>query len=353
MTTTLKDVAREACVSLASVSRALNGTGVVTESTRARVLEVAARLHYVPNSGAQSLMSRRTRIIGVLLPDLQGEYFAELIRGIDTAARARGLHLLISNSHNGPDDFGAALRAMFGRVDGLLVMAPSVDAQAIQERLQGSLPVVLISTADTDGSHSSVYVSNAASAYAMVKHLVACGHRRIAHVAGPMANVDARERLRGYRDALAQLLPNVPEQVLHGDFTEESGYAAVQEMLSGAQMPDAIFAANDMTAIGCLSALTQVGLRVPQDIAVAGFDDIPTSRFVSPPLTTVRVRIADLGSRALDRLAACIDTPQGLQPFTETIPGELVIRASCGMQPAAAPTHTSVRGSANSVRRTI
>lgn len=337
MTTTLKDVAREARVSMASVSRALNGTGVVTDSIRSRVLEVAARLHYVPNSGAQSLMSRRTRIIGVLLPDLQGEYFAELIRGIDMAARVRGLHLLISNSHSGPDDFGAALRAMFGRVDGLLVMAPSFDAQAVQERLQGSLPVVLISTVDADRTHSCVYVSNAASAYAMVQHLAGCGHRRIAHVAGPMANVDARERLRGYRDAMAQVLPGVPEFVLQGDFTEESGYTAVQEMLRGAQMPEAIFAANDMTAIGCLSALSQVGLRVPQDIAVAGFDDIPTSRFVSPPLTTVRVKIADLGSRALDRLAACIDNPQGLQPFTETVPGELVIRASCGMHATVTP----------------
>ena len=338
MTTTLKDVAREAHVSMASVSRALNGTGVVTESIRSRVLEVAARLHYVPNTGAQSLMSRRTRIIGVLLPDLQGEYFAELIRGIDIAARARGLHLLISNSHSGPDDLGTALRAMFGRVDGLLVMAPSIDAQAVQERLQGALPVVLISTVDADHSHCAVYVSNAASAYAMVKHLAACGHRRIAHVAGPLSNVDAQERLRGYRDAMAQELPGVAEDVVQGDFTEESGYRAVQEMLQRASMPEAIFAANDMTAIGCLSALSQAGLRVPQDIAVAGFDDIPTARFVSPPLTTVRVKIADLGSRALDRLAAGIESNEGLQPFTDTVPGELVIRDSCGMRTLTAPS---------------
>jgi LacI family transcriptional regulator len=215
------------------------------------------------------------------------------------------------------------------------------------------LPVVLISTVDADHSHCAVYVSNAASAYAMVKHLAACGHRRIAHVAGPLANVDAQERLRGYRDAMAQELPGIPEDVLQGDFNEESGYRAVQDMLGRGQMPEAIFAANDMMAIGCLSALTQVGLRVPQDIAVAGFDDIPTSRFVSPPLTTVRVRISDLGSRALERLAAGIESQQGLQPFTETVPGELVIRASCGMHASTAPSVGSAAHNVKSIRLQI
>lgn len=330
MSTTLKDVAREAHVSVASVSRALNGTGVVTERIRARVLEVAARLQYVPHSGAQSLMTRRTRVIGVLLPDLQGEYFAELIRGIDIAARARGLHLLISTSHNGPEEVGEALRAMAGRVDGLLIMAPHIDKHALQERLQGTLPAVLISTVDTDHMHRCVYVDNAASAYAMVKHLAGCGHRFIAHIAGPAGNVDAQERLRGYRDALAHELPGAREYLVQGSFTEDSGYRAGCEILSQARLPDAIFAANDMMAIGCLYALTAAGVNVPREVALAGFDDIPTARYVSPPLTTVRVKIADLGSRALERLAAWIENPDAPNSFTETVPAELVIRASCG-----------------------
>lgn len=330
MSTTLKDVAREAHVSVASVSRALNGTGVVTERIRARVIEVATRLQYVPNSGAQSLMTRRTRMIGVLLPDLQGEYFAELIRGIDIAARARGLHLLISTSHNGPEEVGEALRTMAGRVDGLLIMAPHIDGHALQERLQGSLPVVLISTVDTDRTHSCVYVDNAASAYAMVTHLVSCGHRFIAHIAGPAGNVDAQERLRGYRDALARELPGAREYLVQGNFTEESGYRAGCEILAQTRRPDAIFAANDMMAIGCLYAMTEAGVDVPAEIALAGFDDIPTARFVSPPLTTVRVKIADLGSRALDRLADWIDSPGEPNSFTETVPAQLVVRASSG-----------------------
>lgn len=315
---------------MASVSRALNGTGVVTEEIRRRVLEVAARLQYVPNSGAQSLMTKRTRVIGVLLPDLQGEYFAELIRGIDVAARAHRLHLLISTSHTGSEEADEALRAMIGRVDGLIVMAPHVDVESLQKRLQGTVPVVFVSTVDADHTHNSVYVDNAGGASAMVAHLAACGHRTIAHIAGPAANVDAQERLRGYRDALAREQPGAEEYVLHGNFTEESGYHAGREILARAERPDAIFAANDMMAIGCLNALLEAGLQVPQDIALAGFDDIPTARYISPPLTTVRVKIADLGGRALERLTQSIDAPEQAQPSKEVVPAELVIRASCG-----------------------
>jgi LacI family transcriptional regulator len=266
----------------------------------------------------------------VLLHDLQGEYFAELIRGIDVAARAHRLHLLISTSHTGSEEADEALRAMTGRVDGLILMAPHIDVGSLQKRLQGTLPVVFVSTVDADHTHSSVCVDNAGGASAMVAHLAACGHRTIAHIAGPAAQVDAQERLRGYRDALARERPGVEEYVLHGNFTEDSGYRAGCEILARPQRPDAVFAANDMMAIGCLNALLEAGVRVPHDIALAGFDDIPTARYISPPLTTVRAGIADLGGRALERLVQIIDRPQDAQPSKEVVAAELVIRASCG-----------------------
>jgi LacI family transcriptional regulator len=330
MGATLKDVAREARVSMASVSRALNGTGSVTEEIRARVLEVATRLNYVPNVVAQSLMSRRTRTIGVLLHSFHGEYFSELIRGIDAAARARRLHILISSAHNYAAETGDALRAMIGRVDGLLVLLPHIDGRFLQDTVRSALPVVLLSTADAEHACASVYIDNYGGAYAMVKHLAACGHRSIAHIAGPKENMDAQERLRGYREALAHELPDVREWVLQGDFTEESGYKVAQELLARKERPSAVFAANDMMAIGCMSAVMEAGLAVPRDIAIAGFDDIPTARFVRPALTTVCVKIADLGARALDRLAAGIDNPSTLALQTETVPAEVVVRASCG-----------------------
>ena len=330
MGATLKDVAREARVSMASVSRALNGTGIVREEIRARILEAAARLNYMPNVGAQSLMTRRTRMIGVLLHAFHGEFFSELIRGIDAAARARRLHLLVSSAHDAAAETGETLRAMIGRVDGLLVMLPHVDGRFLQDTVHSALPIVLLSTADAEHAHASVYVDNYGGAYAMVKHLVACGHRTIAHLAGPLENMDARERLRGYRDALAKELPGVPEYVLQGDFTEESGYRAAQDILARESRPGAIFAANDMMAIGCMSALLEAGMRVPQDFALAGFDDIPTARFVRPALTTVKVKIAELGARALDKLAGAIQNPAPLTATTETVPAEVVVRASCG-----------------------
>jgi LacI family transcriptional regulator len=179
----------------------------------------------------------------------------------------------------------------------------------------------------------------------MVAHLAGCGHRTIAHIAGPDVNVDAQERLRGYRAALKRELPAAAEYVLRGDFTEESGYRAGRDLLITALRPDAVFAANDMMAIGCLCALTEAGLRVPQDIALAGFDDIPTARFVVPALTTVRVRISDMGGRALDRLATAIENPSQAQAVSETVPAELIIRASCGapVRPAGNPRSAPVR----------
>jgi LacI family transcriptional regulator len=330
MGATLKDVAREACVSMASVSRALNGTGVVREEIREKILAAAARLNYVPNSGAQSLMTRRTRMIGVLLQRFHGEFFSELIRGIDAAARSRGLHLLVSTSHDDAVETREALRAMIGRVDGLLAMLPHIDASFLQQTVGSTLPVVLMSTADVEHVYASVGVDNYGGAYAMVKHLVACGYRSIAHIAGPTTNIDTKERLRGYLDALRKELPGVEPHVITGDFTEESGYKAAEELLSQAERPRAIFAANDMMAIGCMSAVLEAGLDVPKDIAIVGFDDIPTSRFVRPALTTVSVRIADLGARALASLAEAIDHPQTLTSITETLPAEVVVRDSCG-----------------------
>jgi len=211
--------------------------------------------------------------------------------------------------------------------------------------VRSSLPIVLISTVDVDHTHMSFYVDNYSSAYAMVAHLAGNGHRTIAHIAGPDVNVDAQERLRGYRAALSRELPGAAEYVLRGDFTEESGYRAARELLATGMRPDAVFAANDMMAIGCLCALTEAGLRVPQDIAIAGFDDIPTARFVSPALTTVRVRISDMGGRALDSLATAIESPAQFQPVTETVPAELIIRASCGApaRPAGNPRSAPVQ----------
>jgi LacI family transcriptional regulator len=334
VTATIKDVARAAGVSVASVSRAINGHESVTETTRTRILDVASRLRYVPHAGARSLITRRTQTIGVLLPDLYGEFFSELMRGMDSAARARGLHLLVSSSHGSLSEAADALRTLQGRVDGVLVMAPQSNAGALAANLPASVPTVLVNTRIGENEFPTISIDNHGGATAMMDHLVGAGYTRIAFISGPAGNFDAEERLGGYRDALARLLPKADEMILPGDFSEESGFQAGISLCERRDRPQAIFAANDMMALGCLFALSEHDLRVPQDIALAGFDDIPIARFVSPPLTTVRVRIADLGRCALERLVGLIEAPTADWPATPPLSCEIVVRNSSGSAPA-------------------
>lgn len=329
MAVTIKDVAREAQVSVATVSRALNGHRSVTPETRARIHKVAAELRFTPSSAARSLITRRTHTIGALLPDLHGEYFSELIRGIDLAARARGLHLLLSSSHGDMQEAVAALRAMHGRVDGLLLMSPQGDGRQLEASLAPGLPAVLINTRPGEQKLAAFEVDNRGGARAMVRHLAACGHRHIAFIAGPEHNHEAAERLAGYREALAKELPGATEQVLPGDFTEEAGRRAGQLLAALSARPSAVFAANDMMALGCLGALRDAGLTVPQDIALAGFDDVPIVRYVQPALTTVRVPIVELGTLALKALAGAIESPDKPVAPYRTLQVKVVVRQSC------------------------
>lgn len=334
--TTIRDIARLAKVSIATVSRALNDDVKVKPETALKIKNIAAELRFVPSNAARSLITRKTETIGVLLPDLHGEFFSELIRGIDQAARGKAFHLLVSSSHGDVHEAEAAIKAMAGRVDGLLVMSPHLNSEFLTSKLPLGLPAVLMNTRIADSSLPSFIVDNYGGAYSMVRHLVGQGHKNIAMIAGPEKNFEAQERLRGYRDALKDFVPKAKPQVWIGDFTEESGWKVGAQVISMRVRPDAIFAANDMMAIGCLSTLTDAGLKVPNDIALVGYDDIPTSRFISPPLTTVRVRIAEMGSLAFQCLVSKIEEPQVAKSDEIVVPHilrtELVIRSSCGVK---------------------
>jgi len=338
---TIRDVASAARVSVATVSRVLNGSGSVTGATRNRVEQAVARLAYVPDGAARSLSTRRTRSVGVLLPDLYGEFFSELIRGIDRAVRARGLHLLLSCSHGDAAEARAALEALRGRVDGMLIMSPYVDGKVLAASLPASTPTVLMNAHPEAGRYSTIDIDNAGGAAALMRHLVGRGFRRIAFIAGPEHNIDAQGRLAGYRNALRDLLPGAAPQVLRGDFSEESGYRAGRQLISLSERPDAVFAANDMMAVGCLFALSEAGVAVPDEIALAGFDDVPIARFVTPPLTTVRIRIAELGELALERLVTAIDAADSDKVTRQMLRTELVVRGSCSR---ARPTVIAVNG---------
>lgn len=323
---TIKDVAARAGVSVASVSRVLNDQGVVGEDTRARVREAVEALSYVPHSGARSLITRRTDTVGVILPDLFGEFFSELIRGMDRAAREKRLHLIVSSSHDDADEASFAIKSMRGRVDGLIILSPHLDAAALAASLPKSLPVLLMNGGARDVERPSITVDNHGGAEAMTRHLLAQGRRRVAHVAGPGGNLEAEARRAGYLAAMQAA--GIEPVILDGDFDQASGYRAGAAIAAMDIRPDAVFAGNDMMALGVLLALQEAGLRCPEDVAVGGFDDVPISSLVRPALTTMRIDIAGTGRRALERLVSLIGDAGESSPAHEIVRPQLVVRES-------------------------
>ena len=319
---TIRDVAARAGVSVATVSRVLNGKELVREATSAQVREAARTLRYVPNVAARSLSIRRSQTVGIVLPEVHGEFFSEVIRGIDVAARREGYHILVSGSHSDVGEMMEMVEAMRGRVDGLVIMAPDVAVDAIGDQL----PIVLINSRDE--GRDAITIDNYGGARTMMRHLASLGHTRIAFITGPAHNADARERLRGYRQSMRGSDTKPVE--IRGDFTEASGHAAALEIAAMDPRPTAIFAANDSMAIGALAALAEEDVAVPGDVTVVGFDDIPIARYVSPPLTTIGVDIAELGRRAFAVLLDVIGRPGARVPRRERIGTTLVVRKSCG-----------------------
>lgn len=332
--TTIRDVAREAGVSVATVSRVLNDSGPVREDTRRRVREVARALRYSPNEAARSLITQTTRTLGVVLPDIYGEFFSEVIRGIDQAAQKSAYHILVSGSHNDRGEIEAALRAMRRRVDGLILMSPDIDAHVLETNLP-NLPVVLLNCPVTGRGRTSrgvraINIDNYGGAAAMVRHLWSRGHRRIGFIAGPERNYDAAERLRGYAETVRSRGGDAERWLASGDFTEQGGASAAVRLLEMEERPSAIFAANDAMAVGALSTARQAGLGVPENVGVVGFDDIPIAHYLNPPLTSVHVPIAELGGLAVERLLQEVTGDVARGRRKEVIPTRLVIRSSCG-----------------------
>jgi LacI family transcriptional regulator len=338
VSTTIKEVARKAGVSIATVSRVLNNVGAVDERTRALVSKAVLDLRYVPNSLGRGLSRQKTEAIGLLLPDLFGEFFSEVIRGADQTAQLHRYHLMVSSSHNSRAEIEAAIRMMRGRVDGLLIMSPHIDERTLRENLPQHLPVVLINARVNGDDYDTYNIDNFTGSVAMVEHLLAHGHNRIALIKGVEDNFDALERHRGYRHALAAGgVEQRPEYEIDGDFTEASGYDAVRQILLLDPRPTAIFACNDTAAIGAMSALRGAGLRVPDDIAVAGFDDIPISSFLRPSLTTVHVGINRVGVLAVETLLCALADRNAHQKEHRMIPTTLALRGSCGCPEVSLP----------------
>ncbi len=331
MKITIKEVAARAGVSIATVSRVINNSGVVHQQTRDAIMLAAKELQYVPNVSARNLSRSKTDTIGLLLPDLHGEFFSEVIRGVDQTAQQSRHHLIVSSSHNKKSEIEAALHLMRGRVDGMIIMSPQIDAHTLHANIPRSMPVVLLNCFVEGNAFDSINIDNFSGAYAMVNHLIGHGHRRIAIIKGSQSNYDADQRLYGYRKAMLESGIAGDDLIeIAGDFTEEAGYAAAKEIIALALRPTAIFASNDSMAIGAIGALREAGIKVPADIAVAGFDDIPISKYIRPPLSSVHVSIAELGEHAMQRLLMAIEKKNNYVKQHTALSASLVIRESCG-----------------------
>lgn len=332
MSATMKDVAERAGVSVATVSRVLNDKGPVREATRERVRATMRALNYTPDGAARSLKTRKTRTLGALLPDLYGEFFTEIVRGIDQAAREEDYHLLTSGSHDDEDELEAVLKALRGRVDGLLLMSSRISVERFETLVPARLPVVVIGGQAAARPYDVLNVANFQGARAIVSHLIeAHGHERIATITGPLDGRDAAERLRGYRVALAEEGITQDDALeVEGDFLQETGYRLARRLLHQPNPPTAFFAANDSMALGTLSALHEADLRVPGDAAVAGFDDIPSSRYMTPSLSTVHVPSYEMGRCAAERLIEAIRSEEAASGWSKVFPATVKLRASCG-----------------------
>jgi LacI family transcriptional regulator len=337
---TIRDVARKAGVSIATISRVFSGSAKVSEPTLERVRKVASEMGYWPNGAARSLITKRTHALGILLPDLYGEFFSEVIRGADLAARRQGFHLVLSSSHTDSGELIDSLRSMRGRIDGLITMAPHIDNPEAVCDFSGQLPIVLLTPGRRIERCHTISIADFEGSREITKHLLDQGHRVTAFVKGPEGNVEAQERLDGYRAALRQegIKPSRSLE-FEGDFSEAGGYEAALRALRTEPRPTAIVNSNDYAAVGVLRALREQGIRVPGEISVTGFDDIELAAYTTPPLTTVRVEMYRLGERAVELLVGSIGTNDDQGLHHEVLATSIVVRSSCGTR----RTHETAR----------
>jgi len=340
--TTIYDVARVAGVSTATVSRVLRGSDLVRADTRQRVLGVIEALGFVPDASARGLSWGRKGVIALVglrrgteetgVVERSSLMFIDhIVHAAEEALRGSEYSLLLTFGARG-GQFAGRVRALAGKADGVLLAEEVLDPGELRS-LAGQVPVVVIAGNPGQGVADACLSDNAGGMTALAAHLAGRHrYRRLCFVAGPKDAPDAVARQAAFERAVAGTPDSGIDQVIHGDFSEDSGVEAARVLLGRTALPQAVACANDQMAIGALRELQRAGVRVPADVAVTGFDDLYPSRIISPPLTTVSQPIHELGSRATRRLMARIATPE-LPPRAEVLPTRLVIRTSCGCPP--------------------
>jgi len=337
MSVSIKDIARAAGVSHPTVSRALANSPLVQKETRARIQALAQEMGYSPDLQARALVSGRTYTLGVVVTSVADPFVAEVVQGIEDAAHGAGYSVILASSHNTPSREIEAVELLRAkRVDLVLVLSSRLGALYLERLGRIGAPVVLINSHSEDrGPYTfSVAVDNRYGGYLATKHLLDLGHRRIAYVTGQPRHSDNQERLAGYRQAIEEAgVRFEPGLIVPGDGDTTGGQHALSSLLESAPPASAVFCYNDRTAIGLIHAACRAGLRLPQDLAVVGFDNIPFAAFIEPALTTVAQPMRALGEHAVKMGLALLANRGGEEavPVSNVVlRGWLVVRASCG-----------------------
>jgi LacI family transcriptional regulator len=325
----MKQVAERAGVSISTVSHVINNTRTVSQDVRRRVQEVIDEMRYIPSAVARSLKNDQTHTIGVLVPNSSNPYFAELIRWIEEAAFQRGYNIILCNAHGDAHKQAAYLRLLMEkRIDGLVLVASGADDERDLLRRHESVPIVQLERALPGLDADLVLAGQEEGAWQATRHLIELGHRAIACVSGPADLPRARERVGGFLRAMEEAgLAVAQDHIVHDEFTSAGGHAAFTRLLAAPQPPSAVFVTSDLMALGGLCAAGELGVRVPQQLSVVGYDDIGGAVYASPPLTTIAPPKRDMAKLAIEQLIDRIKRRTG--PLRSTaLDSRMVVRAS-------------------------
>lgn len=309
------------------MSLTLNQHPNVSPETRKKVWKAARELQYQPNGIAKDLKSVRTKTVGLVLSDLSGPFYSELIRGIQEVTTANGYDLVAMSAIGGSGSPARYIREK--RTDGMIILAHDIDSHLISQAGREKFPIMVLDRKLESDHVFSVTVDNRKGAYEAGEHLIRSGYRKIAYLAGPNDSTDNAERFAGFKEAMeSHGLEVTPKWYIQGGFTKQGGYRAVKLLAAQHILPEAFFAGNDEMAMGAMEALTELGIRVPADVAVVGFDDIELAAYMRPPLTTVRQPMFDMGYTAATLLFRLLDGDRSVRSVV--LDTELIVRESCG-----------------------
>ncbi|CAG0947673.1 Catabolite control protein A [Anaerolineae bacterium] len=332
---TSQDVAKKAGVSIATVSRVLNDSPHVRPAARTKVLRAVKALNYQPNRTAQRLRAKQSKVIGLIISDIQNPFFTSIVRGIEDHAHRHGYSLVLCNSDEDPQKEQLYINVMRAEAVAGVIITSTLDSNPLLSDLRDhKIPVVAVDRRIKNQKIDSVCVSNALGAHAAVSHLIELGHRKIGLIGLPWTCVPGKERYDGYQNALREHGLSVSRQLIRiGDAKQASGHTCTLDLLKSQPSLTALFVANNLMTLGALSAIRECGLKIPDDISIVGFDDMPWASLLQPPLTAVAQPTYELGQKSAELLLARLNEPD-IPVAHLQLDTTLIVRGSTAAPPA-------------------